>query len=110
MGTTRPESCPTAINVNGILLVDQATVTVELFGTARHLAGMANVLVRGSTIAELLHSVEHICPRLERLVTPDGALSRRFLVSIDGNRFVSDLAEPMPTGSRLLILGADAGG
>jgi hypothetical protein len=96
--------------VNGILLVDQPTVTVELFGTARHLAGMAKVIAHGSTISELLRSVEHTCPRLEGLVTPLGALSRRFLVSIDGNRFVSDLAEPMPVGSRLLILGADAGG
>jgi hypothetical protein len=40
----------------------------------------------------------------------DGSLSRRFLVSIDGERFVSDPAEPVPAGSRLLLLGADAGG
>jgi molybdopterin converting factor small subunit len=96
--------------VNGILFVDQLTVTVELFGTARHLAGVATVTVQGRAIADLLRAVERTCARLEGLVMPDGALSRRFLVSIDGERFVSDLAEPMPPGARLLILGADAGG
>jgi hypothetical protein len=85
-------------------------VTVELFGTARHLAGAATVEVRGRTIAELLRSTERSCPRLAGVVTPEGRLSRRFLVSIDGKRFVTDLAEPMPAGARLLILGADAGG
>jgi molybdopterin converting factor small subunit len=96
--------------VNGILFVDQPTVTVEFFGTARHLAGVSRLTACGNTVADLLRSIESSCPRLEGLVTPDGQLSRRFLVSIDGNRFVNDLAEAMPAGSRLLILGADAGG
>jgi molybdopterin converting factor small subunit len=96
--------------VNGILFVDHSTVTVELFGAARHLAGVATLSARGDTVADLLRSIENSYPRLEGLVTPDGKLSRRFLVSIDGNRFVSDLSTPMPAGSRLLILGADAGG
>ena len=85
-------------------------MTVELFGTARHLGGVATLKVHGHTIAELLLSVGCDCPRLKDLVTPGGTLSRRFLVSIDGNRFVNDLTEAMPAGSRLLILGADAGG
>lgn len=93
-----------------ILFVDEPTVTVELFGTARHLAGVATVAVHGRTICELLSAVAQTCPQLEGLVMPDGSLSRRFLISIDGERFVGDLAEPMPARSRLLILGADAGG
>jgi molybdopterin converting factor small subunit len=85
-------------------------VTVELFGTARHLAGVATLNVCGPTIADVLHSLERDFRRLEGIITPDGSLSRRFLVSIDGQRFVSDLSESIPAGSRLLIIGADAGG
>jgi hypothetical protein len=32
------------------------------------------------------------------------------LLSLDGERFVTDLAEPLPPGARLLLLSADAGG
>lgn len=96
--------------VNGILFVDQPSVTVELFGTARHLAGAATVTAQGRTVTDLLRSVERTCPRLGGLVMVDGSLSRRFLVSIDGNHFVSDLLQQVPSGSRLLIFGADAGG
>jgi molybdopterin converting factor small subunit len=90
--------------------VNATSVTVELFGTARHLAGVATVDTHGRTIADVLRSVERICPRLEGVITPAGSLSRRFLISLDGERFLNDLSEPMPAGSRLLILGADSGG
>jgi molybdopterin converting factor small subunit len=85
-------------------------VTVELFGLARHRGGRAAVEVTGRTIAELLRAVVGECPRLTGLITPDGSVSGQFLVSVDGERFVRDTSEVIRPGSRLLILGADAGG
>ncbi|HJZ93034.1 MAG TPA: MoaD/ThiS family protein [Gemmataceae bacterium] len=85
-------------------------VTVELFGLARHRAGRAAVEVRGRTIADVLRAVVDECPRLVELVAADGSVSGQFLVSVDGERFVRDTTEVIRRGSRLLILGADAGG
>jgi hypothetical protein len=90
--------------------VDAPTVTVELYGTARHLAGVATVNAQGLTIADVLRSLAGEYRRLEGIITPESALSPRFLVSIDGERFVSDLTLPLPAGSRLIVLGADSGG
>jgi sulfur-carrier protein len=90
--------------------VNQLGVTVELFGVARHRAGAAELSADGRTIADLLRSVERLCPALNDLFASDGSLSRRYLISFDGERFVSDLADEIPPGSRVLILGADAGG
>jgi len=90
--------------------VSEPTVTVELLGLARHRGGRAELTARGTTIAELLGSVVRSCPGLSDLVAADGAVAGHYLVSIDGERFIDDPAEPFPTGSRLLILGADPGG
>lgn len=96
--------------MTGILSVDEASVTVELLGLARHRAGRAELHIPGGTLADTLRSVGRECPGLEGLVNPDGSLSRRFLFSLDGERFLDDAAVPVPAGARLLILGADAGG
>lgn len=86
------------------------SVTVELFGIARHRAGCSMLIAEGRTVSDLLRAVVRACPRLDELLAADGTLSRRYLVSIDGERFVADPNEEIPAGSRLLILGADAGG
>lgn len=85
-------------------------VTVELYGTARHRAGQAELRAGGRTVGDLLRAVICECPALGGLLTGVGGLSRHYLISLDGERFVDDPAEPIPTGSRVLILGADAGG
>lgn len=85
-------------------------VTVELFGVARHKAGRDQLIAHGITVRELLRSVADGCPPLNDLIGADGLLSKHYLVSIDGERFVSELDDAVPPGSRLLILGADAGG
>ena len=79
--------------------MNDSGVIVELFGVARHRAGMAELSVRGATIGDLLMSVATACPNLSDLVTPDGLLSRQYLVSIDGRRFVADLAETLPANA-----------
>ena len=85
-------------------------VIVELLGLARHRAGRAEVVVAGRTVAELLQAVGCACPELGRVIQDDGRVSRHYLVSLDGERFVSDPAVAVPAGGRLLILGADPGG
>src|SRR5262249_13718656 len=72
--------------------------------------GRAAVEVRGRTIADVLRAVVDECPRLVELVAADGSVSGQFLVSVDGERFVRDTTEVIRRGSRLLILGAEAGG
>lgn len=85
-------------------------VTVELLGLARHRAGCAEVVVAGRTVAELLRAVGLACPGLGCVLGADGTISRQYLVSLDGERFVADPALEVPAGRRLLILGADPGG
>ena len=94
----------------GIVSASAGPVTVEFFGMARARAGRAEVRALGRTVAELLGDVVRQCPRLVGVLTPSGELSRQFLVSVDGDRFVADPGDLVPTGCRLLILGADAGG
>lgn len=96
--------------MNGIVSVGGPAVTIELLGLARFRAGVAELRAEGRTVGELLRSVVGQCPKLTELVTHAGGLSRQYLVSIDGERFVEDTSESVPDGCRLIILGADAGG
>jgi molybdopterin converting factor small subunit len=96
--------------VSGILSVDAPTVTVEFLGLARHRAGCPELVVAGRTVGELLGAVGSACPGLGGLMREDGTIARQYLVSVDGERFIDDTTEAVPTGSRLLILGADSGG
>jgi molybdopterin converting factor small subunit len=88
----------------------QVTVTVEFFGVPRARAGCADVTVSAATVAEALAAVAAACPQLADVVRPDGRLAPHYLLSRDGERFVSGLAEPLRDGERLLLLSADAGG
>jgi hypothetical protein len=85
-------------------------VTVEFFGIPRLRAGRSELIIAAATIAELLATVERECPGLTGLRRPDGRLSPQYLLSIDGRRFVTDVAESLGTGERVLLLSADAGG
>lgn len=85
-------------------------VTVEFFGTARYRAGRPDVRADGRTVADVLRCVVAGCPNLAGILSDAGELSRHFLVSLDGERFVDDLNELVPAGCRVLVLGADAGG
>jgi hypothetical protein len=94
----------------GIVSGAAVPVTVELLGMARFRAGRTEVRAEGRTVGELLRSVVLECPSLAGLMTDDGKLSKHYLISFDGERFVDDAAEVVPAGSQVLILGADAGG
>ena len=90
--------------------MDEPAVTVELLGLARFRAGVPELRAEGGTVADLLRSIVRQCPKLSGLLTDCGRVSRQYLISIDGARFVEDANEPVPAGCRLVILGADAGG
>ena len=94
----------------GIVSGAAGPVTVELLGLARFRAGRTELNADGRTVGDVLRSVIAQCPPLAGLLTETGSLSRHYVVSLDGERFVEDLAETVPDGCRLLILGADAGG
>jgi molybdopterin converting factor small subunit len=85
-------------------------VTVEFFGLPRQRAGRAELVVPAGTVAEVLAEVGRRCPGLANLVQADGRLAPHYLLSIDGQRFVTDLHEALRPGDRLLVLSADAGG
>ena len=85
-------------------------VIVELFGVPRAKAGRAEITLPAATASEALAALEAACPGLGELRRPDGRLAPQYLLSVDGERFVADLAEPLRPGVHLLLLSADAGG
>src|SRR5947209_8240604 len=81
-----------------------ATVTVELFGIPRQRAGQTELAASAGTLFEVLTDVQRQCPRLESVV--GGIIAPHFRISLNGERFLTDLGEPLPAGSRILILSA----
>ncbi|MFO0848137.1 MAG: hypothetical protein U0871_06220 [Gemmataceae bacterium] len=86
------------------------TVTVEFYGVPRRRAGVPEAAVVADTPAAALAAVADALPGLGRVLVADGRLMPEYLLSVNGERFVADLTQPLPAGSRLLLLSADAGG
>jgi molybdopterin converting factor small subunit len=84
-------------------------VTVEFFGVPRERAGRAQLAIRARTVREALDAVELVCPGIRGL-HGRSKLNSQYLLSLGGDRFITNLSEILPNGARLLILGADAGG
>jgi hypothetical protein len=91
-------------------MTESCDVIVEFFGMPRLRAGRSELRVAATTIAEVLGQVERSCPGLTGLVRADGRLEPHYLLSIDGQRFVTDINKKLAGGERLLLLSADAGG
>ena len=89
---------------------NRGLVTIEFYGIPRQRAGRAELTVPAGTVTELLTSVERACPGLAGLRQMDGRLSPHYLLSIDGQQFVTDVHQALRPGERLLLLSADAGG
>lgn len=83
---------------------------VEFFGVARARAGAEAVEVEASTLGAALAEAAAACPGLVPDVVRDGRLSEHFVASLNGDRFVSDLALELGPRDTLLVLGAQAGG
>src|SRR5207302_5015611 len=73
-------------------------VIVEFFGIPRQRAGCAELRLTARTVADLLARVEERCPKLRGLITGQGRLTKEFLVSINGERFVTDVREELESG------------
>jgi molybdopterin converting factor small subunit len=84
-------------------------ITVEFYGIPRQRAGRSDLAVKARTVTELLRAVETACPDLT-LLEADGRIAPHIRISVDGQRFVSDLGEELTPGARVLILSADVGG
>ena len=85
-------------------------VTIEFYGVPRERAGRADLTVAAATVGEALAAVVRSCPRLSSLVRADGRLAPQYLLSLDGQRFLTDPGQALRPGDRLLLLSADAGG
>jgi len=76
-------------------------------------AGESEVVVEGTTVSEVLESLESAHPGFrERILDADGNL-RRFVnvfVSDDDVRFIDGLSSPVPDGETVSIVPAVAGG
>ena len=70
-------------------------------------AGDGKIMVRGPLA---LLAVKQACPKLADLTNADGRLAPHYLLSIDGVGFVSDMTQALESGTRVLLLSADAGG
>jgi molybdopterin converting factor small subunit len=85
-------------------------VVVEFYGVPRHRAGRSELVLHAGTLAEALDEVARNCPGLADLCGPDGRPAPAYLVSLNGERFVTGADEPVREGDHVLILSADAGG
>ena len=85
-------------------------ITVEFFAVPRLRAGRASLSVRATTLVELLSAVDDACPELRCVVGAVCRLNPQYLLSINGERFVTELTAPIRAGDRVLLLSADVGG
>jgi molybdopterin converting factor small subunit len=90
--------------------IEPEQALVEFYGIPRQRAGRAELAVRAGDVAAALAEVERTCPGLSGLVQPNGRVAPHYLLSVNGERFVTDVRQPLRAGDRLLLLSADAGG
>jgi sulfur-carrier protein len=85
-------------------------IRVELYEGARRIAGVAEVEVEASTLAEALTAVAALHPALEPHVIERGRLARHWRASVNGRRFVDDPETQLQDGDAIVIVSALAGG
>ena len=90
------------------------SVIVRVPTTLRTLtAGEPEVTVEGSTVSDVIESLESAHPGFKERILDDTGELRRFVnvfVSDDDVRFIDGLATPVPEGETLSIVPAVAGG
>jgi molybdopterin converting factor small subunit len=82
---------------------------VEFFGIPRERAGISKLEVRAETLGQLLGTIAAEVPSLGNLLGVD-RLDPACVASLNGDRFISDMATPLRENDCVLILSADAGG
>ena len=73
------------------------SITIELYGMARHRAGRAEVRLDAGTVVDALKGAG---------LEP----SPQFLVSVNAGPFLADLNAALKPGDHVLVMSADAGG
>jgi len=86
------------------------SVTVELFGIPRARAGVAEVIVSGNCLGEVLVDLARCCPGLATACLDGRNLRPGYTANLRGERFVTDPETPLANGDRLLLMALDAGG
>ncbi|HEY2786775.1 MAG TPA: hypothetical protein VGJ05_17575 [Fimbriiglobus sp.] len=79
-------------------------VEVEFYGVARLRAGVVGTDVSADTVGAALAELARTFPALGDVA------GKHYLISLNGDRFVRELHQTLPEGTRLVILSADAGG
>ena len=85
-------------------------ITVEFYGVPRKRAGRSELTVSAANVRDLLRAIRSACPELGDVCDADGALSRHYLLSLDGERFLAGGDAELVDGVHLLLLSADPGG
>ena len=84
-------------------------VTIELFGVPRLRAGIARRNVAATTVGSALMALVGEFPALDDLLRY-GEIHPAYRLSLNGERFVTDLDTALREGDSLLLLSADVGG
>ena len=82
---------------------------VEFFGIPRERAGISRLEVQAESLGQLLGTLAARIPSLGDLIGAN-RLDPACVASLNGDRFVSDMATPLRENDCVLILSADAGG
>lgn len=85
-------------------------ITIELYGVPRLRAGLARLSVEAESVGEALGALGRECPALLGGVIAGDGVHPAYKLSVNGERFVSDPAEPLAEGDALILLSADVGG
>ncbi|PZC45937.1 MAG: hypothetical protein DK302_000463 [Chloroflexi bacterium] len=91
------------------------SVTIELFGTARLLAGKNKISItydNPTHLWELLRKLADIEPKLVGIVISNdrNSLTKSFILNLNGDRFVTDMNEVVVSGDNVLIFSSQSGG
>ena len=82
---------------------------VELLGLPRQRAGVAELEIEAATLGQLFSALAARFPPLAELMSPD-LPQPSVVVSLNGDKFVTDPQTPLSDTDCVLILSADAGG
>jgi molybdopterin-guanine dinucleotide biosynthesis protein A len=123
LGTLRnlntPEDYEAALRDDGLAQAEMATnsadaelrrITIELFGVPRLRAGVSRLSVEAATLGDALLTLGRAAPALVGTVLDAGKLNPAYVVSLNGDRFITDLSTPLSHGDSLLLLAVDVGG
>jgi hypothetical protein len=91
-------------------------IRIELFGVARHLAGVSMLELKMAdcdesvSLGRVLRALALQQPGLSGECIVDGALGPSFVANLGGERFVRDPKTMIQQGQDLIVFSADAGG